>query len=166
MGPDGQTAGMGVEVEHKFLVSSDSWRAHVLESTRIVQGYLARGRATVRVRIRAHRAFLTVKGPTSGVSRSEFEYPIPVEDAQLMLDELADGPVVEKVRHLVRVDEHIWEVDEFGGANAPLVMAEVELRAADEEFALPEWAGQDVSDDQRYYNVNLATTPYSTWSRG
>ncbi len=156
---------MGMEIEHKFLVTSDAWRPVVLESSRIVQGYLTRGLTTLRVRIRGHLAYLTIKGPTTGVTRLEFEYTIPVGDAEAMLAHLADGPVVEKIRHLVRVGGHIWEVDEFGGANAPLVLAEVELRSAGEEFDLPAWAGADVSGDARYYNVNLAATPYSTWSK-
>ena len=156
---------MGVEVERKFLVVDDSWRAEVIKATRIVQGYLARtGRVTLRVRIKGEAGFVTIKGETRGISRSEFEYPIPVDDARAMLDDLADGPVVDKVRHLVPVGGHTWEVDVFEGANAPLVMAEVELGDPDEPFELPAWAGQDVSDDARYYNVNLAQAPYSTWA--
>ena len=156
---------MGVEVERKFLVVDDSWRAEVIKATRIVQGYLARtGRVTLRVRIKGEAGFVTIKGETRGISRSEFEYPVPVDDARAMLDGLADGPVVDKVRHLVPVGGHTWEVDVFEGANAPLVMAEVELGDPDEPFELPAWAGQDVSDDARYYNVNLAQAPYSTWA--
>lgn len=157
---------MGMEIEHKFLVVDDSWREQVTSQTRIVQGYLARtGSVTLRVRIRGDAAYVTIKGASKGISRSEYEYPIPVDDAQAMLDELADGPVVAKVRHLVPVGGHTWEVDVFGGANAPLVMAEVELGADDEEFERPSWAGSDVSDDPRYYNVNLAQTPYSSWAQ-
>lgn len=120
--------------------------------------------ATVRVRIRGDRGYLTIKGTSRGISRSEYEYEIPADEADAMLEELAQGPVVEKTRHLVDVDGHTWEIDVFAGANAPLVMAEIELGAADEEFAVPAWAGQDVSDDPRYYNVNLARTPYSNWA--
>ena len=156
---------MGVEVERKFLVVDDSWRAEVTKATRIVQGYLARtGRVTLRVRVKGEAGFVTIKGETRGISRSEFEYPIPPADARAMLDGLADGPVVDKVRHLVPVGGHTWEVDVFEGANAPLVMAEVELGDPDEPFELPSWAGQDVSDDARYYNANLAQAPYSTWA--
>lgn len=156
---------MGVEVERKFLVVDDSWRAEVTKATRIVQGYLARtGRVTLRVRVKGEAGFVTIKGETRGISRSEFEYPIPLADARAMLDGLADGPVVDKVRHLVPVGGHTWEVDVFEGANAPLVMAEVELGDPDEPFELPSWAGQDVSDDARYYNANLAQAPYSTWA--
>jgi len=155
---------VGVEVERKFLVSGQSWRAGVTSSTRIVQGYLAQTpTTTVRVRVRGERAYLTIKGASVGITRSEFEYEIPVDDALAMLEELALEPAIDKVRHLVPVGQHIWEVDVFSGANAPLVMAEIELTAADESFVRPPWAGDEVSDDPRYFNVNLAREPYSTW---
>jgi adenylate cyclase len=156
---------MGIEVERKFLVSDESWRDAVTSSTRIVQGYIAQtGSATVRVRVRGDKGFLTIKGLSVGVSRSEFEYEVPVADALAMLDELAQGPVIDKVRHLVPVGGHVWEVDVFAGENAPLVMAEVELADSQEAFVRPDWAGVEVSDDQRYFNVNLARSPYSTWA--
>ena len=156
---------MGVEVERKFLVEGDLWRAEVTSATRIVQGYLAQtDTATVRVRVRGDIGYLTVKGASVGISRSEFEYEIPADDALAMLAELAQGPVIDKVRHLVPVGAHIWEVDVFAGANAPLVMAEVELAAADEQFLRPSWAATEVSDDPRYFNVNLSRQPYSTWA--
>ena len=155
---------MGVEVERKFLVSGQSWRAGVTSSTRIVQGYLAQTPSTtVRVRVRGERGYLTIKGASVGITRSEFEYEIPVGDALTMLAELALEPAIDKVRHLVPVGQHTWEVDVFSGANAPLVMAEVELASADESFVHPPWAGDEVSDDPRYFNVNLAREPYSTW---
>jgi len=156
---------MGIEVERKFLVSDESWRDGVTSSTRIVQGYIAQtGSATVRVRVKGDRGFLTIKGSSVGVSRSEFEYEVPVADALAMLDELAQGPVIDKVRHMVPVGGHVWEVDVFAGENAPLVMAEVELADSQEAFDRPDWAGAEVSDDQRYFNVNLARSPYSTWA--
>ncbi|MGB7983433.1 MAG: CYTH domain-containing protein [Candidatus Nanopelagicales bacterium] len=156
---------MGIEVERKFLVTGDAWRAQVDSATRIVQGYLAQtDTATVRVRVRGERGYVTIKGASVGIARSEFEYEIPVPDAMTMLDTLAQGPVIDKVRHLVPVGRHMWEVDVFGGANAPLVMAEVELADAAEEFVTPDWAGQEVSADSRYFNVNLARSPYSTWA--
>ena len=155
---------MGVEVERKFLVEGEAWRAEVTPSTRIVLGYLAdTGPAVVRVRVRGERAFLTIKGTSSGISRSEFEYEIPVDDALDMLGELSSGPVIDKVRHLVPVGSHMWEIDVFAGDNAPLVMAEVELTSPEEAFAHPEWLGREVSDDQRFYNVNLARDPYGRW---
>jgi adenylate cyclase len=161
---------MGVEVERKFLVVGDDWREQVTSKVHIVQGYLARpdanqpGGATVRVRTKGDHAYLTIKGPSAGIARSEFEYEVPVEDARAMLDQLAQGPVVDKVRHLVPVGGHVWEVDVFAGDNAPLVMAEVELADADEAFEMPAWAGRDVSDDPRYYNANLARSPYASWA--
>ncbi|MBK6763810.1 MAG: CYTH domain-containing protein [Micrococcales bacterium] len=154
---------MGVEIERKYLVVGDAWRAQVVSATRIVQGYLARGEVTVRARIRGDRAYLTIKGRSQGIARSEFEYEIPVPDAEAMLTELAEGPVVEKTRHLIDVGGHTWELDVFAGANEGLVMAEVELADADEQFDLPQWAGEEVSDDPRYYNVNLAREPFSQW---
>ena len=158
---------MGVEVERKFLVVDESWRAAVTTSTRIAQGYLARtGTVTLRVRVKGDRGFVTIKGASQGISRSEYEYEIPTADALAMLDELTEAPVIDKVRHLVPVGGHTWEVDVFAGANAPLVMAEVELADPDEPFELPGWAGADVSDDARYYNANLASAPYSTWAEG
>lgn len=157
---------MGVEVERKFLVTGESWRAGVTSSTRIVQGYLTRNdTATVRVRVAGERAYLTIKGRSSGIARSEFEYEIPRDDALAMLEELAQDPLVDKVRNLVPVGGHVWEVDVFVGANAPLVMAEVELAAPDESFVRPEWAGPDVSDDPRYFNVHLSREPYGSWDR-
>lgn len=156
---------MAVEVERKFLVVGDAWRAEVTAATRIVQGYLAQtGRAVVRVRIKGERAFLTLKGASQGISRREFEYEVPLVDAEAMLAELVTGPVIDKVRHLVPVGGHTWEVDVFAGDNAPLVMAEVELGSPDEPFVLPGWAGLEVSHDPRYYNANLAREPYSHWA--
>ena len=156
---------MGVEIERKFLVVGDDWRSAVSSSTRIVQGYLASTpEVTVRVRVRGERAYLTIKGRSSGISRSEYEFDIPVADAEAMITDLAQGPVIEKTRHLLEVDGHTWELDVFAGANEGLVMAEIELGSADEQFTVPSWAGRDVSDDARYYNVNLARTPYSHWA--
>jgi adenylate cyclase len=156
---------MGTEIERKFLVVGDEWRAGVVSATHIVQGYLAwTASATVRVRIKGDEAFLTVKGSTQGISRSEFEYPVPVDDAGRMLADMAQGPVIDKVRHLIPVGAHTWELDVFAGDNEGLVMAEVELAEPDEVFTLPAWAGREVSDDPRYYNVNLAAHPYREWA--
>lgn len=155
---------MGVEIERKFLVVHDSWKSNVMSATRIVQGYLAHtDTTTVRVRIKGEVAYLTIKGTSTGISRSEYEYPIPVADAEAMLAEMAQGPVIDKVRHLIDVDGHTWELDVFAGENAGLVMAEVELDADNEDFTVPDWAGLDVSDDSRYYNVNLASNPFRNW---
>ncbi len=155
---------MPVEIERKFLVKNEQWRDSVESQARITQGYLSNNsNATVRVRIKGEKAFITIKGASQGVSRSEFEYPIPVDDAEAMLSEMPVSPVVDKVRHLVRCGPHVWELDVFHGENEGLVMAELELGSEDESFELPEWAGEEVSDDPRYYNVNLAQNPYKHW---
>jgi len=155
---------MGVEIERKFLVKDDSWRSDVESEAHLMQGYLADSdKATVRVRITGNVACLTIKGPTVGVRRSEYEYPIPLADAQAMLRDLAVYPAIDKTRYQVRVGRHLWELDLFTGENAGLVLAELELGSEDEPFELPAWAGKDVSDDPRYYNVNLARNPYQHW---
>lgn len=153
---------MGVEIERKFLVTGEGWREHPGVDFR--QGYLSEGVPTVRVRTMGDRAVLTVKGPTQGLSRAEFEYDIPVEDALSMLGTLCGGTVIEKVRRKIEVAGRTWEVDEFGGANAGLVIAEVELSAEDDDVVLPEWVGDEVSSDPRYFNSNLAMHPFTTWS--
>lgn len=149
---------MGIEIERKYLVRDDSWRGQG-ESSRIVQGYLLRdaGR-TVRVRIRNGRAWLTVKSRPKGLVRSEFEYEIPAADAEQLLA-LCEQPVLTKERHLVRHGAHLWEVDEYEGDLAGLVVAEVELSVADEEIDLPAWVGEEVSGDPRYANSNLVRWP-------
>ncbi len=155
---------MAIEVERKFLVKNDAWRDQVESEVHIMQGYLANNAGlTVRVRVKGDEAFLTVKGATEGISRAEFEYPIPVADAESMLAELAISPPVDKVRYRIPVGDHVWELDVFAGENAGLVMAEVELGAEDEAFEMPAWAGEEVSADPRYYNVNLARNPYRRW---
>ena len=155
---------MATEIERKFLVKSDTWRDRVESASRIVQGYLvASPRVTVRVRLRGDQAFLTIKGQAEGISRSEFEYPIPVADATAMLNDLTALPPLDKVRHLIRVGDHVWELDVFGGDNAGLVMAEIELDAEDEPFELPDWAGEEVTGDPRYYNAYLARNPFTRW---
>lgn len=154
---------MGVEIERKFLVVDDTWMQQVRSRTRISQGYLANEQGvTVRVRIKGDQGYLTIKGRSEGISRAEFEYAIPVDDAEAMLG-LASGPVIDKVRHLVDVAGRTWEVDVFAGDNAGLVIAEVELPSEDVELTVPDWAGDDVSQDARYYNVNLASRPFTSW---
>ena len=154
---------MGIEIERKFLVTGDGWRQDASQQTRFSQGYLSRDPArTVRVRIAGEQAFLTIKGKTQGASRAEFEYAIPVADAQPLLA-LSDGPVVEKIRHLCVFQGMTWEVDEFVGTNAGLVVAEIELQSEDQTFAHPAWLGEEVTGDGRYVNANLAVKPFSTW---
>ncbi|HEY0953774.1 MAG TPA: CYTH domain-containing protein [Roseateles sp.] len=154
---------MGIEIERKFLVRGDGWRAQASSHTRFSQGYLSRDPArTVRVRIAGERAFLTIKGATSGATRAEFEYAVPVADAQALLA-LADGPVVEKIRHLCVVGGLTWEVDEFLGGNAGLLVAEIELQSEDQVFMHPDWLGDEVTGDARYVNANLAVRPFTSW---
>lgn len=152
---------MAIEIERKFLVCGEEWRQP--SPIRICQGYLNRDKnRTVRVRIAGACAFLTVKGATSGASRQEFEYEIPLADAEQLLL-LCDGPVLEKNRHVVEHAGTTWEVDEFFGANAGLVVAEVELEREDQPFAHPIWLGVEVTEDPRYFNSNLTKTPYTAW---
>jgi adenylate cyclase len=154
---------MGIEIERKFLVTGDGWRAQAASQTRFSQGYLSRDPArTVRVRIAGEQAFLTIKGATHGATRAEFEYAVPLADAQALLG-LCDGPVVEKIRHLCPHEGMTWEVDEFLGANAGLVVAEIELSSETQPFARPAWLGEEVTGDGRYVNANLAVRPYTSW---
>ncbi|MBT8429863.1 MAG: CYTH domain-containing protein [Gammaproteobacteria bacterium] len=155
---------MGTEIERKFLLQSDDWRNEVKESTRLVQGYLLRGdKSAVRVRIKDDVAELNIKHTQNGINRLEYEYEIPVADAREILDEIALKPLIDKTRHHVVHDGHLWEIDEFYGENAGLVVAEIELARADEPFEKPAWLGQEVSLDQRYYNSNLSKLPYTQW---
>ncbi len=154
---------MGREIERKFLLKNDSWRDSIQRSKPMRQGYLCGNpRASVRVRISEKVAWLNIKSATLGVERLEFEYVVPVADAQIMLDKLS-GEQVEKIRHEVQFEGHLWEIDEFSGANAGLIVAEIELDAADETFARPPWLGTEVSEDPRYYNNQLARHPYTRW---
>jgi adenylate cyclase len=155
---------MALEIERKFLV--DARRLPIQEGggTPYVQGYLSKGPASVRIRIAGPKAFLTVKGPASGISRPEFEYPIPVADAQAMLERLCLKPLIDKTRHRIPHGGHTWEVDVFHGANDGLVVAEIELGSEAEAFVLPPWVTTEVTDDPRYLNANLGAAPYSSWT--
>jgi adenylate cyclase len=153
---------MAVEIERKFLVNSDAWRDGPA-GVRICQGYLTRDPArTVRVRLAGEKAFLTIKGVSSGISRQEFEYAIPPDEARALL-EFCLPPLLDKIRHEREIGGHLWEIDEFFGANAGLVVAEIELKDADEVFVKPGWLGREVSDDPRYFNSRLAEQPWSEW---
>ncbi|MGC4118661.1 MAG: CYTH domain-containing protein [Myxococcales bacterium] len=155
---------MGREIERKFLVKGEAWKS-LAPAVDYRQGYLRTTGATVRVRIAGQKGFLTIKGPTQGIGRSEFEYGIPVEDARELLDTLCARPQIEKRRRRITVGRHVWEVDEFLAENAGLVVAEIELASEDEAFEKPEWVGEEVSHDRRYANSMLAEQPYSTWGR-
>jgi adenylate cyclase len=155
---------MATEIERKFLVIHDSWRQAVAKSSFYRQGYLANSDgASVRVRVADGKGYLNIKSMTLGVSRHEFEYVIPLSDAEEMLDDLCIGAKIEKIRYFVDHGEHTWEVDVFEGDNEGLVVAEVELDSVDEVFERPPWAGKEVSDDKRYYNVCLVKHPFKEW---
>ena len=155
---------MGIEIERKFRVASDGWRAQVSQKTLLRQGYIANTpRASVRVRLAGEAGWLSVKAMTPGLSRHEYEAAIPALEANEMLERLCEGPLVEKWRHIVIHQGSRWEIDEFLGANAGLVIAELELAAEDTPFAVPPWLGVEVTHDERYYNFRLSARPYRSW---
>jgi adenylate cyclase len=154
---------MAQEIERKFLVNSAVWSPKD-EGTHFKQGYLnSQKERVVRVRIEGHKAKLTIKGVTTGISRSEFEYAIPEDDAKVLLDQLCEHPLIDKHRHLERHGGHTWEIDVFHGDNEGLIVAEVELATVSEDLILPSWAGAEVSADPRYFNSNLLKHPFKTW---
>lgn len=154
---------MAIEIERKFLLFNSDWRKEVYASLQISQGYLSSdpGR-TVRVRISDQQAFITIKSKTEGTSRAEFEYEIPIGDARQLI-QLCERPIIEKVRNLVKVEEKIWEIDEFAGDNQGLIVAEIELETEEETITLPDWVGKEVSHDPRYFNASLISHPYNQW---
>ena len=153
---------MAKEIERKFLVKGDAWRTD--NGTLIRQGYLHNEiDGTVRVRTKGERAYLTIKGGTTGITRLEFEYEIPLEEANQILEELCHKPLIEKIRHEINLGEFKWEIDEFLEENAGLVVAEIELEDENQEFPRPDWLGIEVSNDFRYQNANLVNNPYSKW---
>lgn len=154
---------MGTEIERKFLLKDDAWRKGA-SGQAYRQGYLSTDKErTVRVRVVGTQAMLTIKGMTHGIRRVEFEYPIPLTDADGLL-ELCHRPLIEKTRYRVEHDGLVWEIDEFHGENAGLVVAEVELERESQAVTLPPWIGEEVSDDPRYFNSNLARHPYREWA--
>ena len=162
---------MPIEIERKFLVTGDGWRQAAYKSVPMAQGYIndqaamdgGLQRASVRVRISGEGAFLNLKSRDLGASRQEFDYPIPAGDARALLA-LCVGGTIDKRRHYVNHAGHVWEVDEFLGDNAGLVVAELELESVGEAFEKPAWAGVEVTELARYYNLALASRPYSQWS--
>jgi adenylate cyclase len=156
---------VGQEIERKFLVQGDGWLEGA-KATRLRQGFLSTDpERTVRVRTAGSRAWLTIKGKTVGARRVEYEYEIPLSDAEQMLDSLCERPLIEKTRYEVPVRGHTWEIDVFEGDNAGLIIAEIELQDEAETFEVPSWVGEEVTDDARYFNSNLVREPYATWSR-
>jgi len=154
---------MGTEIERKFLVKGDSWRSQG-KGKRYRQGYLSTVKErTVRVRTAGDEGYITVKGITKGDTRPEYEYEIPLADANEMLDQLCERPIIEKTRYRIPQGPVVWEVDEFEGVNRGLITAEVELKDANQQVALPDWIEKEVTGDPRYYNANLVAKPFTTW---
>lgn len=156
---------MAKEIERKFLLSGDEWRA-LASGTHYRQGYLnSIKERTVRIRTINDKAFLTIKGITISATRAEYEYEIPFNDCVEMLEGLAERPIIEKKRYKIPYGGLVWEVDEFLGVNQGLIVAEVELQSEDQPFDKPSWVGEEVSGDPRYFNSNLVTHPYTTWEK-
>jgi len=154
---------MGTEIERKFLLTGDAWRK-LAEGTHYRQGYLNSVKErTVRVRTINDKGFLTIKGITVGATRVEYEYEIPKNECNAMLDDLAEKPIIEKSRSKVDYEGFIWEIDEFFGENQGLIVAEIELESEDQAFDKPEWVGEEVSGDPRYFNSSLIKHPYTKW---
>jgi adenylate cyclase len=154
---------MGVEIERKFLLTGDAWRT-LGEPVLLRQGYLSSDPdRTVRVRIEGDRGTLTIKGRSRGATRAEWEYPVPLADAAELLDRLCQQPLIEKYRRRIAFAGYTWEVDEFLGANAGLVVAEIELASEEEPFDKPDWIGEEVTHDRRYFNSSLIKLPFSAW---
>ena len=156
---------MALEIERKYLV--DLEKVGTLENgSRIKQGYLSTNKeAVVRVRVKNDKAYLTIKGSNIGVTRLEFEYEIPLDEANEMLDKLCQKPVIDKTRYLINYENHTWELDVFYGENEGLVVVEVELSSEDETIILPSWVKEEVTSDARYYNSNLMKNPYKNWDK-
>lgn len=155
---------MALEIERKFLVTNSHWRDQIVASHPMQQGYLQRKtNAAIRIRISGTKAHINIKQTDDGIHRLEYEYDIPLNDAQEMLDKIAEHPLIEKIRHHVTVGKHLWEIDEFLGDNQGLVVAEIELASADEPFERPDWLGAEVSTDRRYFNSALIAHPYKDW---
>ena len=154
---------MGLEIERKFLLKNDDWKNDVDKGTSIKQGYLnSHIERTVRVRVFGDKGFLTIKGKNENLSRTEFEYDIPLKEAEALLG-LCEKPIIEKTRFLFHNQEDIWEIDVFEGENRGLIVAEIELQSEEQEVQLPEWIGEEVSHDNRYYNSSLINKPFSNW---
>ena len=155
---------MGTEIERKFLLANDDWRSLGGAGTVYRQGYLSTDPdRNVRVRLIDATGYLTVKGRTAGITRLEFEYEIPFDDASRLLDELCHRPLIEKTRYRIGLEGLTWEIDEFAGDNQGLIVAEVELESENQELPLPRWIGREVSDDPRYFNAALVERPFTTW---
>ncbi len=161
---------MGIEIERKFLLNNEDWKSLVSKTCVIKQGYLQSGlessqKSSVRIRISNERANINIKSVDLIMVRQEYEYEIPLADAEEMLNTLCGDVVIEKTRHYVPYASHIWEVDVFAGENTGLQMAEIELGSEDEAFEIPDWIGEEVTNDERYYNIHLLKAPYKVWNK-
>ena len=155
---------MATEIEHKFLLANDNWRNIVHHSVKYRQGYLTSDpTSSIRVRTCNDKAWLNIKSATVGTYRHEYEYEIPIQDANEIINNLCRKPLIEKTRYFVQHDNHTWEIDEFEGVNKGLIVAEIELSEVGETFAIPDWIGDEVTHDLRYYNNNLSLQPYIEW---
>ncbi len=155
---------MAIEIERKFLLANEGWRALVSKSIHYRQGYLnSDAHSSVRIRVSDDTAKINIKSATIGSARQEYEYDIPATDAHELLNTLCHKPLIEKTRHLVVIKQHTWEIDEFAGENQGLIVAEIELSAVDETFEKPDWIGAEVTEDIRYYNNQLTKKPYTRW---
>ena len=155
---------MGVEIERKYLVNHELWaKVKPQKSISIKQSYLSRDpEKTIRLRVADDKGYITIKGPTKGIARKEFEYEIPGEEADELMREFTTD-VIEKIRHHVVFENKLWEVDEFKGENEGLIIAEIELESEDETVELPNWIAEEVTTDKRYANSNLIRNPFKTW---
>jgi len=155
---------MPIEIERKFLLANNNWRNVVNTSYRIRQGYMGEmDKASVRIRVQGDKANINIKSATLSMRRMEYEYEIPLDEAEEMLEQLCKKPQIDKTRYIVQQGKHKWEIDEFYGDNEGLLVAEIELSDESEAFEKPEWIGEEVSEDPRYYNVNLIKQPYKHW---
>jgi adenylate cyclase len=155
---------MALEIEHKFLVRNDEWRKLVKHSADYRQGYLSsKPTNSIRIRISEDKAWLNIKSATIGNQRHEYEYPIPMTDANEIINNLCHHPIIEKTRHFIYLGAHTWEIDEFKHANKGLIVAEIELTIQNEKFERPSWIGEEVTHDLKYYNNNLTNNPYTEW---
>ena len=157
---------MAIEIEHKFLLANNDWRQHITRSVKYRQGYLSsQATSSIRIRISDDHAWLNLKSATIGTHRYEYEYEIPLSDANEIITILCRKPIIEKTRHFVIDDGNTWEIDEFDGDNRGLIVAEIELSEIGKTFSKPHWIGEEVTNDLRYYNNNLSIHPYLEWHK-
>ena len=155
---------MAIEIEHKFLLANEAWREQISRSVTYKQGYLSsQPTCSIRIRISDVRAWINIKSATVGTHRHEYDYEIPLSDAEEIISDLCRKPLIEKTRHLVNNDGNVWEIDEFFGDNLGLIVAEIELPEIGMDFSRPHWLGEEVTHDVRYYNNNLSIHPFSEW---